>query len=183
MKRGQDSSPEGAGNTWLGILYILHLFPRAHFHLRPSSVLYVADTLLCHFCLQLTSLPVSLSHTELSKWSSVSSCCPVSHWSAWPWFHFPQEWAHWKQSACGFQRPSSGWLQQNATLSNKDYMLPTVPPIHTLALLDSLQRFQPKNLSQKLCSLSNHYQEVQFLWQLRRWVIPAVPGTLSSSLT
>lgn len=121
--------------------------------------------------------------TELSKLSSVNSCCPVSRWSAWPWFHFPQEWAHWKQSACGFQCPSSGWLQQNATLSNKDYMLPTFPPIHTLALLDSLQRFQPKNLSQKLRSLSNHYHEVQFLWQLRRWVIPAVPGALSSPLT
>lgn len=57
--------------------------------------------------------------------------CPGSRWSAWPWFHFPQEWAHWKESACGFPRPSSGWLQQDATLSNKDYMLPTFPPIHT----------------------------------------------------
>lgn len=120
------------------------------------------DTLLCHCCLQLTNLPVSLSHTELSKWSSMSSCCPVSQWSAWPWFHFTQERAHWKQSACGFPHPSSGWLQQDATLSNKDYMLPTFPPIHTLAVLDSLQRFQLKNLSQKLCSRPNTTTKFNF---------------------
>lgn len=188
MKMGQDSSPERPRIS-SSVYYILHLSPGPLFTtfsacLKPQAFFCSLLSMILYFVISVYNRQSGGPHLmSLPRASYTLSCLNEPLWARvvqfhtdpLPWFHLgkpsPQGWTHWKQSNCGFWDTSSSWLKQNATLSNQDDMLPTFSPVHTLAELDSLQSFQLKHLSQKMCLLSDHCHQVHFLWQLRCWIL------------